>query len=107
MTGGYVLEKLRASNPELFAATVDPSRYDLATYQIVKSANTDWFSELYNPAPVNSIQASASGGTENGRYAIGLSYFHQENTANEYGYYTRYTLRSNTALDIKKWLTIG
>ena len=107
MTGGFVLEKLKASDPALFAATVDPAKYNLATYQIVKSANTNWFAELYNPAPVNSIQASASGGTDNGRYAIGLSYFHQENTANKYGYYTRYTLRANTALDIKKWFTIG
>jgi TonB-linked SusC/RagA family outer membrane protein len=107
MTGGFVLEKLKVSDPALFAATVDPARYDLATYQIVKSANTDWFAELYNPAPVNSVQLSASGGSDNGRYAVGLSYFNQENTANAHGYYTRYTLRANTALDIRKWFTIG
>ena len=107
LLGGTILEQYRISDPAKFAATVDPARYDFETYQIVKSANTDWFNETYKPAPVRNISLSASGGSDNGTYAIGLNYFDQKNTADTYSYYKRYTLRVNTSLNVKKFLKIG
>ena len=106
-TGGFVLEQLKASDPAAFAAIVDPAKYDLATYQIVKSANTNWFDEVFNPAPIKSLQTTASGGSDHGTYAVGLSYFDQKNTSDKYSYYTRYTIRANTTLNIKKFLRFG
>ncbi len=109
-TGGAYLESLNASDPAAFSAMVDPSKYDFASYQIVKAAEgkgTDWFDEVFNPAPVQSYQLSASGGSDAGTYVIGLGYFDQESTNNEYGYYRRYSLRANSNLNATSWLKIG
>jgi TonB-dependent starch-binding outer membrane protein SusC len=86
---------------------MDPAKYDFATYQIVKSANTNWFNETYSPVPTKNIQASASSRSDLGTYAVGLSYFDQKNTADTYSYYKRYTLRANTSLNIRKFLKFG
>ena len=106
-TGGFALEKLRVSDPAAFAAAVDMANYNLTSNQIVKSANTDWFDEAYNPAPVTNIQATASGGSTGGTYVVGLGYFGQKSTSDAYSYYKRYTLRANTTLNIKKFLKFG
>ena len=106
-TGGFAIEQLRNSDPTGFEALVDPSKYDISTYQIVKSADTDWFAEAYNPAPVTNLQATASGGSTGGTYVVGLGYFDQKSTSDSYSYYKRYTLRANTTLNVKKFMKFG
>ena len=106
-TGGTALEALRLSDPAAFAAAVDPDNYDFKSNQIVKSGNTDWFDEVYNPASVQSYQMSASGGSDAGTYVIGLGYFDQKSTSNEYAYYKRYTIRANSNLQVTDYLKIG
>ena len=89
---------------------VDPSRYALEPgniYPITRASDTDWWKETTRTAPIQSYQVSASGGTENGRYALSLNYFNQEGIVNDIGY-DRYSVRANTefkALNSK--LTIG
>jgi TonB-linked SusC/RagA family outer membrane protein len=103
-TGGFAISQASAADR---AAWTDMSKYDLATYQIVKSANTNWFAEAYNPAPVTNIQATASGGSTGGTYVVSLGYFDQKSTSDSYSFYRRYTLRANTTLNVKKFLKFG
>lgn len=105
--GGAYLEGLKTSDPALFASLTDPANYNYATRQIVKSANTDWFDEVYNPAPVKNIQLSAAGGSDRGNFSIALNYFDQKQTSDKYSYYKRYTLRANSTFNIKKIIRVG
>lgn len=106
-TGGAELEELRISDPAMFDFYTNPENYDFATHQIVKSGNTDWFDEVYNPAPITNINLSATGGSEKGTFALGLNYFNQNSTSSKYEYYTRYSLRANTAFNLMDFLVLG
>ncbi len=107
-TGGAALEKLKVDDPAAFAELVDPANYDLATWQIVKSANTDWFDEVYNPAPVQNYNLTASGGSDRGTYVLGLNYYNEESTTDKYyGYLTRYYIRANSTFNIKNIIRLG
>lgn len=107
--GGGALERLRVSNPTTFASITDLANYSFATNQIVRAnvAGTDWFDEAFNPAPVQNLQLSTSGGSTNGNYLFSLGYFDQKSITNPYAYFQRFTLRSNTSFNVKKWLKIG
>ncbi len=104
---GDQLEDLKTSDPALFAEVTDPALYDFKTYQIVKSSDTDWFDELFNPAPITNIQLGASGGSENGNYFLSLRYFDQDNPSNKWKDFNRYTLRSNSEFYLGKSITLG
>jgi TonB-dependent starch-binding outer membrane protein SusC len=88
----------------------DPSLYALEPgniYPITRAADTDWWRESTRSAPIQSYQINASGGTENGRYALSLNYFNQEGIVNDVGY-ERYSLRANTEFKaLNNRLTIG
>lgn len=107
LRGGTYLETLKATNPSAFNALVDPANYDFANHQIVKSANTDWFAELFNPAPQQNLNVNASGGSDVGTYALTLGVFDQKNTATEYSYFRRYSLRANSNFKVKKNFRLG
>lgn len=88
----------------------DPSLYALEPgniYAITRSADTNWWQESIRTAPILNHQVSASGATENARYAFILSYFDQKAITRDVSY-NRTSIRANTefkALD--KRLTIG
>ncbi|EON77131.1 TonB-dependent receptor [Lunatimonas lonarensis] len=88
----------------------DPSLYALEPgniYPITRAADTNWWDEVTRSAPIQSYQITASGGTENGRYALSVNYFNQEGIVRDIGY-DRYSVRANTefkALNGK--LTLG
>lgn len=93
---------------------VDPSRYVLevpnkgrnyAIYKVNKSG-TDWFHEMYKPAPSMEHKISASGGSDNARYLFSLGYLDQKGTMIE-TYYKRYSLRINTEFNIGKHIKVG
>lgn len=109
--GGSWLEDYKNSSDPLevaeFEYAVNPDNYDYATHQIVKAADTDWFDEVFNPAPVMNLQLSATGGSERGNYAVSMNYFNQEQTSDEYSYFKRYTVRANTTYKIKDVIRIG
>lgn len=88
-------------NPNLYA--LEPGNI----YPITRSADTNWWNEVTQSAPIQSYQVSANGGTENGRYALSLNYFNQEGIVKEIGY-DRYSLRANTEFQVlNNKLTIG
>ena len=92
------------------SAAVDPKLYSLTPdniYPITRSADTDWWKTVTQTAPIQNYQLSASGGTENGRYALSLGYFSQDGVVKFIGY-DRYTLRANTEFSaINKRLRVG
>ncbi len=92
------------------AANTNPALYSLTPdniYAITKSADTNWWKEVTQTAPIKNYQLSASGGSENSRYALSVGYFSQDGVVKFIGY-DRYTLRSNTEFSaINKKLRIG
>ncbi|QMU27325.1 SusC/RagA family TonB-linked outer membrane protein [Adhaeribacter radiodurans] len=77
-------------------------------YQIVKAnkQGTDWLNEILRPAAIQEYNLGASGGSENGRYALSLNYFKQDgvllNTS-----FNRYSVRSNTEFSLKDRFRLG
>ncbi len=92
------------------AANTAASLYSLTPdniYAITKSGDTNWWKEVTQTAPIKNYQLSASGGSENSRYALSVGYFSQDGVVKFIGY-DRYTLRSNTEFSaINKKLRIG
>jgi len=92
------------------SAAVDPKLYSLTPdniYAITKSADTDWWKAVTQTAPIQNYQLNATGGTENGRYALSLGYFNQQGVVKFIGY-ERYTLRANTEFSaVNKRLRVG
>ncbi|MGB5273854.1 MAG: SusC/RagA family TonB-linked outer membrane protein, partial [Flavobacteriaceae bacterium] len=76
----------------------DPSLYSLTPdniYAITRSADTNWWNEITRSAPIMSHNISASGATENARYAFSLNYFEQEAII-KFFEYNRVSIRANT-----------
>jgi TonB-dependent starch-binding outer membrane protein SusC len=105
--GGTALEALRISNPAAYEAKIDPATYNRITNEIVKSANTNWFKETFNPAPIQNHQLTVSGGSDKATFLMGLNYFDQKSTADKYSFFTRYSLRVNSNFNINKYLHVG
>ncbi len=99
-----------AVNPSLYY--VNPNYTDQADYakfyRITKAnkAGTDWMSEIFNPAPIQSHNISASGGSEQGSYLFSMNYFNQQGVLSN-TYNKRYTLRSNSQYNFNKNIRIG
>ncbi|MEJ7914368.1 MAG: TonB-dependent receptor plug domain-containing protein, partial [Chitinophagaceae bacterium] len=76
---------------------VNPSLYNIdftkPAYQIVRAnkQGTDWFSEIFKPAPIQSHTLSASGGSDKSSYLFSLGYFNQQGTLIE-TYLKRYSV---------------
>ncbi|MDQ0107569.1 TonB-linked SusC/RagA family outer membrane protein [Chitinophaga terrae (ex Kim and Jung 2007)] len=98
---------------------VDPSKYyvnpnytDLNDYnkfyQIVRAnkAGTDWYHEVFRPAPITSHNIAVSGGGEKGNYLFSMNYFNQQGTLMN-TYLRRYTIRSNTQYNISDHIRVG
>lgn len=90
-------------NPDLYNIDFSKPRY-----QIVKAnkAGTDWFHEIFKPAPIQSHTVSASGGSDKSTYLFSLGYFNQQGTLIE-TYLKRYSVRANTQFNIKDKFRIG
>jgi TonB-linked SusC/RagA family outer membrane protein len=94
----------------------DPSLYKLdlndvngaGTYLIVPAnkTGTDWQDAVFQNAPMQSHNITASGGTETGNYLLGLNYFDQDGIVIFTGY-KRYSLRANTNFIIKEKVRVG
>jgi len=93
---------------------VDPAKYvfDAANpdndylIQRVNKAGTDWFHEIFNPAPMQSHTITGSGGTDKSNYLFSLGYLDQQGTLIE-TYLKRFSARVNTELKINDNLKIG
>lgn len=69
-------------------------------------AGTNWYKEITRIAPISRFSLGFDGGTENGRFFIGLSAQNQAGILlnNDFA---RYTARFNSEWDITPWLSIG
>jgi TonB-linked SusC/RagA family outer membrane protein len=77
-------------------------------YRIVKAnkQGTDWYHEIFKPAPMTSHNLSVSGGGEQGSYLFSMNYFNQQGTLLR-TYLERYTIRSNSQYNVRENIRIG
>lgn len=95
-------------------STIDPSRYNFEAsnpqndylIQKINKSGTDWFHEIFKPAPMQSHTITASGGTDRSNYLFSLGYLDQQGTLIN-TFLKRYSVRANTELNITKNITIG
>jgi len=91
---------------------VNPALYNIdftrPAYQIVRAnkAGTDWFQEIFKPAPIQSHTLTASGGSDKSTYLFSLGYFDQQGTLQN-TYLKRYSVRMNTLFNVKKNIRVG
>lgn len=88
-------------------AEVDESTYSYPNQLIMRSnrEGTNWWDEMFDPAPMQDHTLAISGGTNSGSYRISANYFDQDGTLID-TYFKRYSLRANSQWTVGK-LTIG
>ncbi len=98
----------------------DPSRYnvnpfytggstELSTFYRIARANkegTDWYSEIFRPAPITSHNVAVSSGGEMGSFYFAANYFNQQGVL-ENTYFKRYTVRANSSFNVNKNIRVG
>jgi TonB-linked SusC/RagA family outer membrane protein len=98
-----------STNPDLYNVNPFYTTGDAAGFYRITEANkqgTDWFHEIFNPAPIQSHNLSVSGSTEAATYLFSMNYFNQEGTLTN-TYNKRYTIRANTSYNIGKHIRVG
>ncbi len=93
---------------------VDESNYNFdaanpANDYLIQKTNgpgTDWFHEIFKPAPMQNHNLTVSGGTDKASYLFSLGYLNQQGTLIE-TYLKRYSLRVNTKYHLGKNIRIG
>ncbi|HUP13744.1 MAG TPA: TonB-dependent receptor [Niastella sp.] len=77
-------------------------------HQIVRAnkAGTDWFHEIFKPAPIQSHTITASGGSEKSTYLFSAGYFNQQGTLIN-TYLKRYSVRLNTVFNVNDHIRVG
>jgi TonB-dependent starch-binding outer membrane protein SusC len=85
-----------------------PSTYELYTNQITKAnkGGTDWFHEIFKPAPITSHNLSISSGSDRSTFYLSLGYFNQQGTLIE-TFLKRYSARINTTFNLNNKIRIG
>lgn len=85
----------------------DYERDPLNTFLIKPNLHgTNWYKEITHVAPLNRISLNFNGGTEAGRFFIGLGAQSQDGVTIGNSF-TRYTIRANSEWDLRPWLAIG
>jgi len=104
ITPGGAHEGDSAVNPALY--NTDYTKGNI--YQITKAnkSGTDWFHEVFKPAPMQSHTITASGGGDKSSYLFSLGYLNQQGTLIN-TYLKRYSVRMNTTFNIKNNVRIG
>ncbi len=90
-----------------FPGTVNEADYSFPD-NIIIAANregTDWWDEVFDPAPVTEHNLGVSGGGENGSYYFSASYLNQQGTM-IHNYFKRFSLRANTSFNLGP-VTVG
>lgn len=91
------------SNPN-----TDISKYRLYDNQITRAnkTGTDWFDEIFDPAPIQSHNVSLSAGSEKSNFFLSVNYFNQQGTLLN-TYLKRYSARINTTFNIADRVRVG
>ena len=93
--------------PAGFEGDVNESTYSYPDNLIMRAnkEGTNWWDEVFDPAPIQDHTVAISGGSENGSFRISGNYFDQQGTMIE-TYFRRFSLRANSQWTVGK-LTIG
>lgn len=77
-------------------------------HRIVKAnkSGTDWFHEIFKPAPITSHNLSVAGGGDIGSYFFSFYYFNQQGTLTN-TYNKRYAVRANSTYNVGEHIRIG
>jgi TonB-dependent starch-binding outer membrane protein SusC len=73
----------------------------------VPDVNTDWYSQIIRPAPIQNHSLSFDGGNDKAKYSLGANYFSQLGILDMKNQYERMNLRSKVDFKATDWLTIG
>jgi TonB-linked SusC/RagA family outer membrane protein len=73
---------------------------------MANKAGTDWFHEVFKPAPVQQHNVTASGGSDKSTYLMSLGYLDQQGTLLS-TYEKRYSLRVNTNFNVSDHIRFG
>jgi TonB-linked SusC/RagA family outer membrane protein len=101
-----------AQNPDgsyvNYSSDIDGADFRKTKFLITKAnkQGTDWFDEIFDPAPIQNHQLGVSGGNESGRYAMSVNYFNQQGIL-KYTGYKRYSVRANTEFNVNKRFRVG
>jgi len=101
-------------NTQEFAKIKNQARDDAGKSRIPRiadmdnlpSTSTDWFDEIFSPAPSKNIDLSVSGGTDKMNFYVSGNYYDETGTMVNTGY-KRITLTANSDFIINKSLKIG
>ncbi|GAB5472946.1 MAG: TonB-dependent receptor [Maribacter sp.] len=69
-------------------------------------AGTNWYKEITRPAPITRVTMGFEGGTEDGRYYMGINAYNEAGILLE-NQFARYSARFNSEWDLAPWLSIG
>jgi TonB-dependent starch-binding outer membrane protein SusC len=96
------------ADPSKYYLNPDPTGAGAADYLILKTnkTGTNWFNEVFNQAPMNSVQISTSGGSEKGNFYVSGNVYDHEGIM-IYNQYKRYQVRANSTFNIKKRIRAG
>jgi TonB-linked SusC/RagA family outer membrane protein len=99
-----------ATDPSLYFVNPNyKSSAELGTFYRISKANkqgTDWFHEIFKPAPITSHNISVSGGGDIGSYFFSFYYFNQQGTLTN-TYNKRYAVRANSSFNVNDHIRIG
>lgn len=95
-------------DPENYSMDIDNPQFGIDRWLITRAnkEGTDWMSEIFNPAPIQNYQLSASGATEKASYSFSGNYFNQEGIIIHTGF-KRYTARINSEFNLGDRFRIG
>ncbi|RYE32017.1 MAG: TonB-dependent receptor [Sphingobacteriaceae bacterium] len=98
-----------STNPSLYNVNPFYTSGSLPTFYRITRANktgTDWYHEVFNPAPIQSHNVALSGSNDQATYLFSLNYFNQKGTLTN-TYNKRYTVRANTSYNLSKSIRVG
>ena len=91
---------------QLESYNVDYSKGNIYQITAANKVGTDWFHEVFKPAPINQHTVTASGGSDKSNYLFSLASMDQKGTLMN-TYLKRYSLRANTTFNIKDNIRVG
>ncbi|GAB4420328.1 MAG: TonB-dependent receptor [Bacteroidia bacterium] len=95
-------------SPENYSRDIGDPAFGSTKFLITRAnkEGTDWYDEIFNPAPLQEYNVGVSGGSQTGRYFLGINYFNQQGIV-RFTNFERFSIRSNTQFTPKPWLRIG
>jgi len=83
---------------------VDESKYNYPNNLIMRTnqKGTDWWDEVFDPAPMTEHNLNVSGGNDKSLFNISANYFDQQGTM-KFTYFKRYSIRANSEFTAGKF----